>query len=90
MPGTLAPMYQEFALGNIVISPKSFTCCTQPATAPSVGSIDSKPSVRRRTRVSAIQLVCCSIDTTMFESTEGLPGPVTMNRFGKPAAIKPR
>ena len=33
---------------------------------------------------SAIQSTCCSIDTAMFDSTDGLPGPVIMNRFGKP------
>ena len=33
---------------------------------------------------SAIQSTCCSIDTIMFDSTDGLPGPVIMNRFGKP------
>lgn len=26
------------------------------------------------------------MDTSMFDGTEGLPGPVTMNRLGKPAA----
>ena len=31
-----------------------------------------------------IQSTCCSIDTIMFDSTEGLPGPVTMKRFGNP------
>ena len=34
---------------------------------------------------SAIQSTCCSIETTMLLSTDGLPGPVIMNRFGKPA-----
>ena len=27
---------------------------------------------------SAIQSTCCSIETTMLDSTDGLPGPVTM------------
>ena len=39
---------------------------------------------------SAIQSTCCSIDTTMLLSTDGLPGPVIMNRFGKPASSSPR
>ena len=39
---------------------------------------------------SAIQSTCCSIETTMLLSTDGLPGPVTMNRFGKPAVASPR
>ena len=37
-----------------------------------------------------IQLTCCSIDGTMLDSTDGLPGPVMMNRFGKPAVATPR
>ena len=39
---------------------------------------------------SAIHSTCCSIDTTMFESTDGLPGPVMVNRLGKPATMMPR
>ena len=39
---------------------------------------------------SAIQSTCCSIETIMLLSTEGLPGPVIMNRLGKPAIIRPR
>ena len=39
---------------------------------------------------SPIQSTCCSIETTMLLSTDGLPGPVTMNRFGKPATATPR
>ena len=33
---------------------------------------------------------CCSIDATTFERTPGLPGPVIMKRFGKPAVISDR
>ena len=39
---------------------------------------------------SAMKSTCCSIDTTMFDSTLGLPGPVIMNRLGNPAATSPR
>src|SRR6476646_1472141 len=39
---------------------------------------------------SLIHSTCCSMDKTMLESTEGLPGPVMVNRFGKPAIIMPR
>ena len=38
---------------------------------------------------AAIQLICCSIDVTMLVKTEGLPGPVTMNMFGKPEIAMP-
>ncbi len=38
---------------------------------------------------SAIQSTCCSIETIMLLRTEGLPGPVTVKRFGKPATVRP-
>jgi hypothetical protein len=37
-----------------------------------------------------IHSTCCSIDSTMLLSTDGLPGPVTMNMFGNPADARPR
>ena len=39
---------------------------------------------------SAIQSTCCSMDTIMLLSTDGLPGPVIVKRFGKPATARPR
>src|SRR5437763_547256 len=39
----------------------------------------------RRAMQSAIQSTCCSIETIMLLSTDGLPGPVIVNRFGEPA-----
>src|SRR6266540_1871845 len=44
-----------------------------------------QPLLRRYSTQSAIQSACCSIDTIMLLSTEGLPGPVMVKRFGKPA-----
>jgi hypothetical protein len=41
-------------------------------------------------RHSATQSTCCSIDTVMFDRTEGLPGPVSMKKFGNPAVMSPR
>ena len=38
---------------------------------------------------STIQSTCCSIETIMLLRTEGLPGPVTVKRFGKPAIVRP-
>ena len=40
--------------------------------------------------MSVIQSTCCSIDVVMFDSTDGLPGPVIMNMFGKPTVDTPR
>ena len=48
------------------------------------------PSARMCSTTSPIHSTCCSIDTGMFESTEGEPGPVIMNRFGKPTLDTPR
>ena len=58
--------------------------------AASVASTVAWPSVRAKARQSAIHSTCCSIDTTMLDRTDGLPGPVTMNRLGNPAAATPR
>lgn len=83
-------MYHEFAVGSSVRSAMSLLCCTQRSWANAVGSIVSRPLDRRCSRMSVIRSTCCSIDTIMFESTDGLPGPVIMNRFGKPTDISPR
>ena len=83
-------MYQEFARGKRVMSPKSLTCCTQPASAAGVGSIVVSCCSRMWARQAPIQSTCCSIDTTMFDSTDGLPGPVMVKKFGKPLVISPR
>ena len=72
------------------MSAQSFTCRTQPASAASVGSIVAMPSRRRWSRQSATQSTCCSIDTIMFDSTDGLPGPVTVKKFGNPTVVSPR
>ena len=39
---------------------------------------------------SNIQLTCCSIETIILVKTEGLPGPETVNRFGKPEDANPK
>ena len=83
-------MYQELAVGCKVMAAQSWTCWFQPASASVVGSIVSKPSSRMSSRQSATQSTCCSIDTVMFDRTEGLPGPVSMKKFGNPAVMRPR
>ena len=83
-------MYQELALGNKVMLAQSLTWVTQPACAVSEGSIVAMPWLRRCVRQSAIQSTCCSIDTIILDSTEGLPGPVIVKKFGKPVVIRPR
>src|SRR5215471_4723119 len=90
LPGTLAPMYQELARGCRVMLPQSATCWFHPASAVGVGSMVSKPWSRRSARQSAIHSTCCSIDTDMLESTDGLPGPVMVKRLGNPTVVRPR
>ena len=90
LPGMFAPTYQELARGNSVASATSLTCATQPSSASGVASIVSSACSRRWPMQSAIQSTCCSIDSTMLLSTDGLPGPVTRNRLGKPAVARPR
>ena len=50
----------------------------------------TRPRPRKYARQSAIQSTCCSMETIMLLSTEGLPGPVMAKRFGKPAMVRPR
>ena len=83
-------MYQESACGNNVASATSLTWATQACCASSVASMESRPWSRRYSMQSAIHSTCCSIETGMLLSTEGLPGPVMMNRLGKPAVATPR
>src|SRR6185503_6928757 len=90
LPGTLAPMYQELARGCKVIAAQSSQCCIQPDSAVSVGSITLAPRWRMWARQSPIQQTCCSIDTIMFDSTDGLCGPVMVKKFGNPVVVRPR
>ena len=39
---------------------------------------------------SVIQFTCCSIDTIMLVSTDGLPGPEIVKKFGNPTVPSPR
>ena len=83
-------MYHEFASWKMVMSAQSVQCTRQPSSARGVGSIVSKPLSRMCTNVSRIQSTCCSIDTIMFDNTDGLPGPVIMYKLGKPTEVRPR
>jgi hypothetical protein len=38
----------------------------------------------------AIQSTCCSVETGMFDSTDGLCGPVIVKKLGNPAMATPR
>jgi hypothetical protein len=83
-------MYQESAVGYSVLLPTSSACLAQASCASCVGSMASIPCSRMCARQSAIQSTCCSIETIMLLSTEGLDGPVTVSRFGNPTMPSPR
>ena len=91
LPGTLAPMYQELHDGNSVASATALTWATQASSA-SPGRLDPAEAAARAGGrwQSAIHSTCCSIEGSMLLSTEGLPGPVIVNRLGKPAIATPR
>ena len=57
-----------------------------------LGRLDRRSSPRRadpRDAVATPKSTCCSIDTIMFDRTDGLPGPVIVKRLGKPARHEP-
>ena len=74
----------------IVGSATSFTWATHAVSASTSASTVLMSRSRVYWRKSAIQSMCCSIDTGMLLRTEGLPGPVIMNKLGNPAACNPR
>ena len=91
LPATLAPKYQEcFASHSTVTFASSWTVSVHSRMACAEGSIVSMPLRSRWPMQSVIQSTCCSMATGMLVSTEGLPGPVIVNRFGKPGTCRPR
>src|SRR4051812_10136169 len=89
-PGVLAPMYQDLVLVRRVVLATSSTCWVHSCSASAVGSIRVTPFSLAWLRQPTIHSMCCSIEVGMLLSTEGLPGPVIMNRFGKPLVARPR
>ena len=90
LPGMFAPMYQVSAVGNSEACASSWLCTTQASSACGAGSMARAPRSRTAPMIRAMNSTCCSIDTGMFDSTDGLCGPVMVNRFGYPALISPR
>ena len=69
---------------------QSLACVSQPASAVSVGQRVLMPSARRWLKAALTQSTCCSIDTLLLASTDGLPGSVKVKKLGKPTVISPR
>ena len=90
LPGMFAPTYHESASGNSVEYATSVTCAIHASSADGVASAVEYPCDPRYTTQSLIHSTCCSIDSTMLLNTDGDPGPVTMNMFGKPGGGHPQ
>ena len=70
-------------MGKSVIAPQSLTCA-YPSGLSDLGGLDGlRPRERSSARQSATQSTCCSIDTAMFDSADGLPGPVIRKEVRK-------
>ena len=84
LPGILAPRYQELHANLIGESSAiSATCVVHSFSDDSVASISDKLLSFMKVMQSVIHSTCCSMDVIMLERTEGLPGPVIVNKFGK-------
>ncbi len=92
LPGMFAPRYQELQLGAVYMVPSatSFTWAAHSVSESASGSMCVRLVSRSQMMQSPIQFTCCSMATSMLQSTEGLPGPVTVNRLGKPRICRPR
>src|SRR3954467_14983724 len=84
LPGMLVPTYQELQVDRSETVDTAVTCSTQASSCSTTGSMQVAPTSRMWPMQSASQSTCCSIAWIMLASTEGLPGPVIMNRLGKP------
>mmetsp|Transcript_56108 Transcript_56108/g.109841 ORF Transcript_56108/g.109841 Transcript_56108/m.109841 type:complete len:224 (-) Transcript_56108:500-1171(-) len=89
-PSTFVPMYQLSACTYRVRAAHSLACSTHSASAVSSASIASTPSTRHHRMASVIHSTWCSIVGSMFVSTEGERGPVTVNKFGNPETASPK
>src|SRR6516162_6168400 len=82
LPGMLALIHQELPSGSSVPLTTSLTCATQLSWAVGTASSFVSPHSRIYAMQSAIHSTCCSIATGMFANTDGLCGPVIVNRLG--------
>ena len=84
-------MYQELAVGH-QREVGELVAVLHPPRLGQLGRLDRVESAVAQVHeaMSVIQSTCCSIDTIMLDSTDGLPGPVIMNRFGNPFVMRPR
>src|SRR5579863_1264292 len=90
LPGMLAPRYQELHEGNSVAAAIAFTRATHSSSARGFASMRDHPCARKCSKHAAIQFACCSMHGSMLLNTDGLPGPVMMNRLGNSAVASPR
>lgn len=89
-PGTLAPTYHDEQVERSDTWLTSLTCSTHLSSSSTLhveGAGADVAHVRHHVDHPVDVLFDRSI---MLASTDGLPGPVTMNRLGKPADATPR
>ena len=89
-PGILAPTYHELHVDRSDTFETSVTCSTQLSSCSLVGSMVVTFVSLMCAIQSTIQSTCCSMAWIILARTEGLPGPVIINKLGKPAEAKPR
>ena len=85
-----APMYQELHVDRRDALATSLTWPTQSSSFASKGSMVRAPASSIRSKQCVIQSTCCSMAGIMLAKTDGLPGPVTVKKFGNPADVRPR
>ena len=92
LPGTLPPLYQELQDGwtSTVGATSEVAWSIHSCCAVANASMVRIPLARRYAMQSLIHSTCCSSAATKFVAALGLPGPWTVNRFGKPATASPR
>src|ERR1700709_1878075 len=91
LPGTFAPRYQEVHDSCTWIGPAWLVTCSGHSSCASADASTTRwPDARISPSSVVMNSTWCSIEVTMLVSTDGEPGPVTVNRFGKPATATPR
>src|SRR5262245_25066224 len=88
----LLPRYHELQLGSVrsELAAVLATCSPHACCDSGVASIVRWEWSRMYVMQSDTHSTCCSADTMTFDNADGLPGPVIVNMFGKPATMSPR
>ena len=88
-PDRLAAWALIVSAAGAVAAAAAFTAAPHSVIAASDVSTVATSRASMCARQLVIHSTCCSIATGMLVSTDGLPGPVMVNRLGKPATCRP-